>query len=134
MNDWAVSFLLPLILAFVGASTGIYSLVLQRKKLSAEASEVITRASKGLIEQYERRMKTMEGEHEVLISRVATLSVEVDQLRTLLREKDNEIVCRDEYIEQLLRGIHRLIAQLHSENRVPAWEPPDRKEMDSCDT
>ena len=128
-NIWSV-LIVPVVIALIGMVTGVYSLVLQRRKLSAETSEVITRASGGLVEQYERRMKAMESEQELLTTRLQSVKEELEMVKLALREKDQQIALRDEYIEQLLRGIHRLVSQLKAEDRVPTWEPQPRKDSE----
>lgn len=123
------SMIISLVMAIVAAVPGILAMRQQKKKQDAEVADVITKASAQLIAQYEKRMSEMELNDERHRRDFDDLKIKVEILRDTIVQRDHEISCRDNYIEHLLNGIKRLIAQMISMNVTPAWQPEDCKEF-----
>lgn len=130
--DWT-PLVTPIIVAIVAATPGIISLIQQRKKQSVEAADLIQRASGELIEQYKRRMDEMEEQAAANEEEVGLLQERFDRIEQDLRKRDNDLECRDQYIEHLLRGIRRLIAQIKSLDTLPVWSPKPKSAFEICD-
>jgi hypothetical protein len=123
------SMIISLVMAIIAAVPGILAMRQQKRKQDAEVADVITKASAQLIAQYEKRMSEMELNDERHRRDFDDLKIKVEILRDTIVQRDHEISCRDNYIEHLLNGIKRLLAQMMSMNVTPAWQPEDYKEF-----
>lgn len=123
------SMIISLVMAIIAAIPGVLAMRQQKKKQDAEVADVITKASAALIAQYEKRMREMELNDEKHHRELDDLKTKVEVLRGTIAQRDHEITCRDNYIEHLLNGIKRLLAQMISMNVTPAWQPEDCKEF-----
>lgn len=123
------SMIISLVMAIIAAVPGILAMRQQKKKQDAEVADVITKASAVLIAQYEKRMKEMELNDEKHRRDFEDLKTKIEILRSTIAQRDHEISCRDNYIEHLLNGIKRLLAQMMSMNVTPAWQPENCKEF-----
>jgi len=123
------SMIISLVMAIIAAVPGILAMHQQKRKQDAEVADVITKASAQLIAQYEKRMSEMELNDERHRRDFDDLKIKVEILRDTIVQRDHEISCRDNYIEHLLNGIKRLLAQMMSMNVTPAWQPEDYKEF-----
>lgn len=124
--------LLPLLVALVAASPGIYALILGKRKQSADVAVQISVAAGKLIEQYKDRFEQMEQDCKENERELALHRESIKALQLSIAERDAEIVCRQEYIEHLLRGIGRIIAQLKSHTLTPVWMPLSWEEFAEC--
>lgn len=121
--------LISIAIALIAAIPGILALRQNRKRQEAEVAAFITKASGDLIAQYEKRMKEMEESAAKTALAMSSINDEVSALHSSIKKRDNDVLCRDQYIEHLLNGIKRLIAQLVSMNVIPVWQPEDPKEF-----
>lgn len=132
MNIETWSQIIPFIISLIGSITGIWALILQRRKTNAETAAVIEKASGELIGRYKIRLDEVEVESEAQRQEIDLLRQEVDGLKDELRARDDQIECQNGYIEHLLRGIRRLLAQIKSHDLNPVWEPRPRSEFEKC--
>lgn len=105
-----LSLIIPIIIASIAAVPGIYALIVQRKKISAdaakteaEATEIIQRISAQQVKQYQKRADELE-------KRIAKLE---DELQ-------NTLDC----LVSVVQGGHRLYGQVKQLGAEPVYTPP----------
>jgi chromosome segregation ATPase len=124
-----MTILIPLLIAAVAATPGILALRAQKRKQDAEVADILTKASGVWVERYGKRVEELEQEAEEHRQEVEALNGRIDSLTKALHERDVTIRCLNDYIEHLLSGIRRLMAQSVARGDQPSWEPHDFKEF-----
>jgi hypothetical protein len=128
MNDllpfpWNI--IVPIAVALIAAAPGLSAFVKQRRRSKAETADILTTAA-------ERLWKGMEIRITSLTTEVCSLRKESQQARSDLNialekvedlERKNRI--QSEILDDCMRGIKALTAQLVNAGMSPAWTPPD---------
>jgi hypothetical protein len=104
------SLIIPILIAIIAASPGVYALIAQRKKIKAdavkteaEAAEIIQRIAAKQIEQYQKRVDALE-------KRIGKLE---DELQ-------NTLDC----LISVVQGGHQLYGQVKDLGADPVYTPP----------
>lgn len=110
--------------AVVGA---IVNGIINRKKLGAEATHLLTQAAGGLVERLEVENKRLNDRQRELETRGDELEDEVDQVRRTARLAEWRAENAERYAEDLLAWGTRLARRLEQECGLDAVESPPKR-------
>lgn len=107
---------LGVILALLGTVVGIY---IQLRKLPSERQSIDISASASAAEA----LRSYSDEIRKLRDEIAAVRLDVIRRDEIIAQRDRELKEQGDYIQSLLRGIERLIAQIRSLDHTPVWTP-----------
>ena len=138
----------PLIVALVGAITGLLALFKGRSKEKADVAKAITEAAGELIEDYQSKARQIEEDYKGKLAQIEERMAEQDKKMV---EQDRKIDCQELKIEkqakqieiqakrireqadkikaleierdEILEGVLELCKQIHALGQQPVWEP-----------
>lgn len=87
----------------------LYKLLAERRKISADGGEAVTRAALALVEPLERRIAAQDRQLAEQQARIAAQHEEIAGLRCQMRV--------------VLAGVGRLVEQLRTAGLEPVWTP-----------
>lgn len=109
------------IAAIVASIPGLVALIIQRRKITAEArqaennaADLVTKAALSLVEPLRRQLDGLSAQSVEQAARIAALEKQVQSL--------------ERFADDLLSGSHRLVMQVRSLGGHPVYIPPERRE------
>ena len=86
--DW--NWVITIVVAILAAAPGLYAVYRQQRKIDAEATQTIGKAYKELFDELDERIKVLEAQLIEKQRQIEDLESEIDDLRTLMRERGIE--------------------------------------------
>lgn len=128
--DFTTPQIITIVVALIGAVSGILGFFKGRRKEKADVAQAITEAAANLIEKYESRLIYLEEVIEKLEGVVKDQSATIE-CQELKLDKQGETMARQgktiEAFElerdEILKGVLSLCAQVRNLGLEPAWEP-----------
>ena len=105
MDEILRNVILPVVLALIASSPGIYVLVVQRRKDKVDAGAVVTDSAIDLMKQYQDRLDKMD-------KRQSELELEVKALKVEISGRDDTI----EKLETENKDLQEQVVKLRREN------------------
>ena len=118
MNEWMPAITAVTAITVALLSGGLTALLLwrsNRKKVEAEAADILTGAALDIVKALRTRIDMLESESEQTRKRIAKLERRVEVL-------EGEVECLQEQKRGLELGNAALSDQLESEGLVPLWQ------------
>lgn len=111
MPEW----LIILLGGIIASSPGIYAIFANRRKIKAEAAQIVSDAAAGMVtrmqnrlDRVEKRLEKLETKNAMLEAKVQELKAELNNLRDVLREL---WIVACEQAEELQRPLSQELAQ-----------------------
>ena len=119
MDEILRNVILPVVLALIASSPGIYALVVQRRKDRVDAGAVVTDSAIDLMKQYQDRLDKVDTRQSELEAEVRALKVEIsgrddtiEKLETENRELQEQVIKLRRENEGLRKRVKELETQV----------------------
>lgn len=121
---------IPLVVAVIGAATGLLALLKGRSKEKADVAKALTEAAGELVEDYQRRLDSIEETIAEQTEKIRCQELKIDMQAEKIRKQGVTIEEQAKRIralelerDEILNGVLALCTQIHELGQQPVWKP-----------